>query len=325
MGRTQRQQQGGKNPKQEAAKKRNKRGKRAKWEDYVGALKEFRAEYGHSRVNYSYKTPQGGLKLGAWVVSQRSKRATLAEEKINELTSIGFHWETQAEKNERQWDEMFSKLATFRLENLHCRVPKGFKKDPQLAIWVDTQRRFHRLGELSAEKHFKLDYVGFEFNINDSPSKVTTLDDEWREQYGKLQMFQEEKGHCLVTQLFADDPSLGRWVKKQREVHRLKKMKSDRKGLLDAIGFVWKVDRTNSVNIRDYDGWDAMFRELVNFKEAHGHVEVCQSGQYFDLGVWLTGQRCCARKNSLLPTREKQLVNLGVKFDKRCNRRRKSG
>jgi Helicase associated domain len=56
-------------------------------------------------------------------------------ERIRKLEDINFEWNPQ----ESQWKIMFERLQAFQEEMGHCKVPKGYQKDVELANWV---RRF---------------------------------------------------------------------------------------------------------------------------------------------------------------------------------------
>ena len=62
------------------------------WDDWIGLLKEFARENGHTRVPQLFKTSDGFL-LGRWVNSRRSKRDRLTPEQQAELESLpGWVW-----------------------------------------------------------------------------------------------------------------------------------------------------------------------------------------------------------------------------------------
>jgi hypothetical protein len=80
----------------------------------------------------------------------------------------------------------------------------------------------------------RLDEIGFVWKVD-----ISAL---WNKQYGKLVEFKRKNGHCNVMARYQEDMSLGKWVGTQRGNHAKNKIRSDRKVLLDEIGFVWKVD-----------------------------------------------------------------------------------
>jgi hypothetical protein len=66
----------------------------------------------------------------------------------------------------------------------------------------------------------------------------------WKNQYDKLVEFKRKNGHYLLPNKYQEDTSLGNWVHLQRHLHVKNKLQLDGKGLLDDIGFVWRVDKS---------------------------------------------------------------------------------
>ena len=54
------------------------------------ALKTFKMREGHCRVHATHI--EGDLKLGLWVSTQRRKKSTMSDERIQRLSDIGFVW-----------------------------------------------------------------------------------------------------------------------------------------------------------------------------------------------------------------------------------------
>lgn len=52
------------------------------------------------------------------------------------MEKLGFEWDPQ----KAQWEHLFAKLQAFQRDKGHCRVPKGYREDPNLANWVRNQR-----------------------------------------------------------------------------------------------------------------------------------------------------------------------------------------
>ena len=61
------------------------------WEQNFSALQKFCKREGHCRVGHRHQ--EDGLKLGAWANNQRSKKHTLARDRLKRLNSLGFVWE----------------------------------------------------------------------------------------------------------------------------------------------------------------------------------------------------------------------------------------
>ena len=127
---------------------------RDQWEECFSALKEFRHSEGHCRVTQT--TTVGGLKLGNWVVNQRSRKERLTTDQIKRLNAIDFSWDPNSE----QWEESFMALKKFQQRHGHCRVLQKLVVDGvRLGSWVNTQRQ--KKGSLSAERIRLLNSIGF--------------------------------------------------------------------------------------------------------------------------------------------------------------------
>lgn len=65
---------------------------------------------------------------------------------------------------------MFEKLQEFAKENDHCRVPKGYVKDPELANWVRNQRleyanlQRNKKTRMTADRVDRLNEMGFKWS-----------------------------------------------------------------------------------------------------------------------------------------------------------------
>ena len=61
------------------------------------------------------------------------------------------------------WEYHFGELQRFKNENGHCNVPRSYKKNPQLAVWVGNMRSLGRSNKISDKKRKKLEEIGFSF------------------------------------------------------------------------------------------------------------------------------------------------------------------
>jgi hypothetical protein len=98
--------------------------------------------------------------LKTWATYQRSHqdRGKLSARRIALLNDIDFVWDPL----ETNWNEMFDRLVEYKRENNgSTMVPEGYKEDPELANWVNTQRRVKKQKGLSPERSDRLDSIGF--------------------------------------------------------------------------------------------------------------------------------------------------------------------
>jgi hypothetical protein len=72
-------------------------------------------------------------------------------------------------------------------------VPQGYKEDPKLANWVNSQRTVFKNGTMNPERKRMLDEIGFDFK----PTKGSKENERrWNLQFKKLQNYYEEHGDC---------------------------------------------------------------------------------------------------------------------------------
>jgi Helicase associated domain len=141
------------------------------WCDRYDDLVAFRGSHGHCLVPHNM--PENPA-LAQWVKRQRyqhklltlGKHSTLTHDRVMELESLGFVWDSHA----ATWEERFDELRLFKANHGHTNVPANFKSNPSLAIWIKCQRRQQQLiqnGEPSTmthERKQKLDGIGFVWN-----------------------------------------------------------------------------------------------------------------------------------------------------------------
>jgi hypothetical protein len=106
------------------------------WQEGFSKLQDFKEKNGDCLVPQGFKT-EDGFKLGAWVLSQRQKRASLSPDRVERLEKIGFLWHP----NEYLWNTGFAALKRYKNVNGDCLVPQGFKTEDgfKLGAWVGRQ------------------------------------------------------------------------------------------------------------------------------------------------------------------------------------------
>ena len=152
------------------------------WEAMLSKLVAFKAEHDHCRVPHRHPADP---KLGQWVGTQRQCKKRLdagnsspgiTAERVAKLEAIGFEWVMPPTRvgpvDEAGWEAMLSKLAAFKAEHEHCRVPCRHPADPKLGKWVRHQR-FNKkrldAGEpspcITEARVAKLEAIGFEWVV----------------------------------------------------------------------------------------------------------------------------------------------------------------
>lgn len=138
----------------------------AAWDKHMSDLKAFRLEHGHCHVPLNNtRFP----KLGLWVKEQRrhyslmkqGKQSHMTEERVRELGSIDFCWDT----HEATWLERLRELMDFKEQYGSCFVPSNYDVNPKLGTWVHHQRRQYRKWQEGQPCHITPDRVRALVNI----------------------------------------------------------------------------------------------------------------------------------------------------------------
>ncbi|WP_180375819.1 helicase associated domain-containing protein, partial [Chlamydia suis] len=259
------------------------------WEKNFLELKRFREEHGHCNVPRVY--PQNP-DLGFWVKHQREyfKSAKLAEDRIARLEELGFVWDVF----EEAWEKNFLELKRFQEEHGHCNVPSVYPQNPSLGVWVSNQRADFKKGKLAEDRIARLEELGFVWDVTE---------EAWEKNFLELKRFREEHGHCNVPSVYPQNPSLGVWVKHQREYFKSAKLAEDRIARLEELGFVWDVTE---------EAWEENFLELKRFREEYGHCKVPKRyPQNPSLGFWVRTQRYAFKKGKLSEDKIERLEEIG--------------
>ena len=121
----------------------------------IAALKIFVATKGHPHVPQTY-IMEDGYRLGNWVNTQRQARASLPEEFVRRLDSLGFVWSPREER----WEKGVRALEIFAAQEGHARVPRDFITADgfKLGQWVS---RIRHQKDLPASRRTRLDDAGF--------------------------------------------------------------------------------------------------------------------------------------------------------------------
>jgi len=263
------------------------------WDVNFGKLVKFKEEHGHCRVPRESKYYET---LGKWVSHTRTYyfKGQLSVDRIARLESVGFVWDPIAE----DWEKNFSKLKAFKAKFGHCCVPRGYKADSQLSLWVVVQRRNQSNGTLPSDRFARLEAIGFEW---DPQASV------WEEFFAKLESFKAKHGHCRVFRHYKDDPKLGTWVSTQRVHFSKGKLTSNRIARLEAIGFEWDPLASE---------WENNYERLNVFSAKHGHCRVVRFYKEDPkLGMWVAQQRAAHKRGTLSNDLIARLEYLGFQWD----------
>ncbi|OEU09131.1 hypothetical protein FRACYDRAFT_195772 [Fragilariopsis cylindrus CCMP1102] len=200
------------------------------WHEMYQRLAAYKKQhYDSTSVPQGYKADP---KLAIWVTTQRTlyRKNEISEERINYLDSISFVWKTL---EIFPWDEMFQRLVTYKKKFKSTLVPQKY---PYLGRWVSTQRAYYNKKELSVERINLLESIGFVWN---------PLDEQWMVMYQKLVTYKKQHRSTKVPWNYTDDPKLGIWVMRQRQVYNSTNssiLTKKRQELLSSIDFTWSAN-----------------------------------------------------------------------------------
>lgn len=185
-----------------------------------------------------------------------------------------------------------------------CNVPQRYPDNPQLGLWVCTQRQYRKLflkGEkktwLSQERIDKLDEIGFEWDLSHK-NCFHPNEEAWNLRYEELKAYKKAKGNCNVPVKYPDNPQLGKWVNNQRSLRKKfdkgaksPRISRERIEKLDKIGFEWDLSDTTRLQPNE-EAWDLRYEELKEYKEANGNCNVPDRYPTNpQLGRWVSTQR----------------------------------
>ena len=132
---------------------------------------------------------------------------------------------------------------------------------------------------------------------------------KWNEMYIRLIAYNNTYQSTCVPSRCEDDPGLGNWVRKQRQLYNKNKLTKDRINRLNSIGFVW-----NLLN----PSWNEMYERLVAYKDQYGST--CVPNRYeidSQLGMWVSHQRRLYNTNELPEERINQLNSIDFVWNAR--------
>jgi len=206
---------------------------------------------------------------------------------------------TKAKSYDEKWNILFMELVKYKEKNGHCNIPQ---RNGTLGTWISYQRKLFRSKKLKADRHEKLDGIGFAFE----DQKFAIDNERWNTRFVELVEYKEKNGHCNEP---ISNGTLGTWISTQRTLFTSKKLKEDRYEKLVGIGFTFE-DATFAID----EKWNTRFMELVEYKKKNGHcnIPIKKNGS---LGIWISDQRKLFKSKKLKADRYEKLVGIGFEFE----------
>jgi len=194
------------------------------WDARFTELVNYRSEHGDCNV------PVNGDKLGTWIRTQRAsyKADSLAQDRVDRLNSIGFHWTLIERRPTVPWETRFNELVKYKAKHGDCNAPQ---RQGQLGRWVNHQRSAYMTDSLAQDRVDQLNNIGFEWVLREVAPKVP-----WETRFDKLVQYKSRNSDCNVPQ---SQGQLGRWVSNQRTAYKANSLAQDRVDRLNGIGFDW--------------------------------------------------------------------------------------
>jgi len=197
------------------------------WESKFELLRLYKSSNGNTSVPRSYVTKEG-VKLGAWVTTQRACKSLMPTTRISMLDSISFEWDPIV----NEWESTFKLLRLYKSSNGNTRVPRSYvtKDGVKLGIWVNTQRSRQYLMPMT--RISLLNSILFEWD---------PIVNEWENKFKLLQQYKLINGNTNVLNrhVTKEGVKLGNWVYTQRSLHRKNQLSTTRIIMLNCISFDW--------------------------------------------------------------------------------------
>ena len=136
------------------------------WMKHFEELKLYKQEFGHCNVPARYPSNR---RLGIWVSAQRQqykilksaefeetkkqRPSSLTQERIELLNRLGFTWTIRSRDSlGESWNQRLLDLKAYKDLHGNCLVPSRYLPNPELGVWVGTQRTQYRLYQKAKEK-----------------------------------------------------------------------------------------------------------------------------------------------------------------------------
>jgi Helicase associated domain len=146
------------------------------------------------------------------------------------------------------WEERYRALCEYKKKHGNCRVPRRYKEDQSLGLWVGNQRMALKKGTMRPDRRRLLEAIGFEavdarYTWSDKRN-TERIERAWLDMYKVLLDFYATFGDTDVPKSYVctiegRQIALGRWVSRQRTYFAKGVIREDRQRMLDEIGFVW--------------------------------------------------------------------------------------
>lgn len=281
------------------------------WNKYYSAALAYFQEYGSLEMNARYVTDDG-VKLGAWLAQLRTSRkigmnsSYLTSEHIAQLDELGMIWDIYDFVFERNYN---AAVEYYRIHgDLESRYDYVTPSGIRLGAWLNNLRQqYKRRGRaiLSYEQFKMLDALGMRW--------VSKYDQQWEDFCRVLTTYIKQTGSTDVPATCKQDGiSIGRWLRKQKDLFMNGKLRRDRAEKLRLLGIKLTIE----------DPWEVKYQLAKVYSEAHGGSLNVPADTVADgvwLNKWLNEQKLIGegkRKKKLTNEQRQKLESIGMVFGK---------
>ncbi|MGW3974639.1 Helicase associated domain protein [Streptomyces ardesiacus] len=204
------------------------------WERNLAAAQAYFAEHGHLQVPGEHFVTVGAdpVELGSFIRAARKGLIHLDTERTAALNEIGMVWSTR----EDVWQRHYAAAQAYRNKHDNLLIHKDFVTDDNPPLrpgqWIVTMGSKRK--RQSPQRIKKLNDLGMIWNVHEYM---------WQRSFAAARDYYERHKNLHVphghTTAGPDPIRLGRWVSKQRTLHRKDKLSPERVTALTKIGMTW--------------------------------------------------------------------------------------
>lgn len=219
----------------------------------IAAFAAFQQTEGHGLVPHAFTTADG-FALGTWVQSRRRQWAKDPANTVRlwpELVDLGFVWRVR--NHDAAWDAGVAALTQYGRDHGDLSVPHWFTTADglQLGRWVDSRRVEYRSGALPAARVQQLEGLGMVWRLRssaDDPARRRREDAHFTHMLRRVQAWSTQHAGQLPAARVVDRDgnAIGRWLLRQRRLHRNRRLGTDRVLQLDAWNGAWSSPRKHT-------------------------------------------------------------------------------
>lgn len=216
----------------------------------IAAFASFQQVEGHGLVPHAFTTTDG-FPLGTWVQSRRRQWAKDPGNTVRlwpELVQLGFIW--QVRDRDAAWDAGVVALTQYGRDHGDLLVPHWYTTADGLLLgrWVDSRRVEYRAGVLPPARVEQLERLGMVWRLRlptADPARLRREDAHFTQMLRRVQAWStQHAGQVPAARVVdSDGNAIGRWVLRQRRLHRDHRLATNRVAQLDTWNGAWNDPR----------------------------------------------------------------------------------